>query len=121
MLDLSEFNLAFEHIPGRDLCAPDTLSHQPDHIPTSDMDNEAVTLLPDRLFMNLINTSLADKLRSSSASDPLVLDALHALPGTVPTAFHSHLSNWHYDAGILTYQGHVYVPADADLCHSVVA
>ena len=121
LLDLSEFDLAFEHIPGKDLCVPDALSRQPDHIPTSDTDNEAITLLPDGLFINLIDTSLADKLRSSSALDPLVLDALHALPGAVPAAFHSHLSNWHYDAGILTYQGHIYVPADADLHHSVVA
>ena len=53
------------------------------------MDNEAVTLLPDKLFVNLIDTSLTDKLQSSSASDPLVLDTLHALPGEVPATFHS--------------------------------
>ena len=120
LLDLSKFDLTFEHIPGRNLCVPDALSHQPDHIPMSDMDNEAVTLLPDELFINLINTSLSDKLRSSSTSDPLVLDALYALPGAVPAAFHSRLSDWHYDAGILTYQGRVYVPTNADLHHSVV-
>ena len=85
------------------------------------MDNETVTLLPDGLFMNLIDTSLTNKLHSSSVSDSLVLDTLHALPGTVPTAFCSRLSDWHYDAGILTYQGRVYIPADADLHHSVVA
>ena len=120
LLDLSEFDLAFEHIPGKDLRAPDALSHRPDHIPASDMDNEAVTLLPDELFINLIDSSLTDKLHSSSASDPLVLDALHALPGEVPATFHSRLSDWHYDAGILTYQGHVYIPADAALHRSIV-
>ena len=57
LLDLSEFDLMFEHIPGRNLCAPDALSRQPDHIPTSDTDNEAVTLLPDELFINLIDIS----------------------------------------------------------------
>ena len=93
MLDLSEFDLTFKHIPGKDLCAPDTLSHWPDHIPASDTDNEAVTLLPDELFINLIDTSLSDKLRSSSTLDPLVLDALHALPGAVPAAFRSCLSD----------------------------
>ena len=111
----------FKHIPGRNLCAPDALSHRPNHIPTSDMDNEAVTLLPDELFVNLINTFLSDKLRSSSILDPLVLNTLHALLGAVPAAFRSHLSNWHYNAGILTYQGRIYVPADADLHHSIVA
>ena len=85
------------------------------------MDNEAVTLLPNALFVNLIDSSLTDKLRLSSASDPLVLDALHTLPGEVPAAFCSCLSDWRYNTGILTYQGHVYVPANADLHHSVVA
>ena len=111
----------FEHVLGKNLCAPDALSRRPDHVPASDMDNKAVTLLPDDLFVNLIDTSLSDKLCHSSASDPLVLDTLHALPGAVPTTFRSHLSDWRYNASILTYQGHVYVPTDAALCHSVIA
>ena len=35
LLNLSKFDLAFKHIPGKDLCAPDALSQHPDHIPTS--------------------------------------------------------------------------------------
>ena len=80
-----------------------------------------VTLLPDALFVNLLDSSLTDKLCSSSTSDLLVLDALDALLGKVPAAFCSCLSDWHYDVGILTYQGHVYVPMDADLHHSIIA
>ena len=121
LLNLSEFDLTFKHIPGRSLCAPDALSHRPDHIPPHDTDNEAVTLLPDSLFVNLIDTSLSAKLHSSSASNPLILDALHTLPSKVPVKFHSHLSDWCYDAGILTYQDCIYVPADADFHHSIIA
>ena len=62
LLNLSKFDLVFEHIPGKNLCAPDALSHHPDHIPVSDTDNEVVTLLPDALFVNLIDSSLTDKL-----------------------------------------------------------
>ena len=47
----------FEHIPGKDLYTPDALSRCPDHIPASDTDNEAVTLLPDTLFVNLIDST----------------------------------------------------------------
>ena len=111
----------FEHIPGKDFYTPDALSRRPDHIPASDTDNEAVTLLPDTLFINLINSTLSDKLCSSSTLHPLVLDALHALPGELPAKFHSCLSDWHYDVGILTYQNCAYVPADSDLCHKVIA
>ena len=50
LLDLLEFDLTFEHIPGRNFCAPDALSRRPDHIPMSDMDNEAVILLPDECY-----------------------------------------------------------------------
>ena len=121
LLDLLEFDLSFEHVPGKDLCAPDALSCCPDHIPLHDTDNEAVTLLPDALFVNLIDSSLSAHLHSSSASDPLVLDALHALPGEVPTTFHSQLSDWHCNVGVLTFQGWVYVPNDVDLCRAVVA
>ena len=121
LLDLTEFDLTFKHVPSKNLCAPDALSCRPDHVPAINSDNEAVTLLPDALFVNLLDTSLTQKLRTSSASDPLVLDTLHALPGKVPTCFRSHLSDWNYDAGILTYQGRVYVPNDASLRHSIVA
>ena len=121
LLDLSEFDLHFSHIPGRDLCAPDALSHCPDHIPSSDSDNEDVTLLPDTLFVNLIDAALSDQLATSSATDPLVLDALHALPRELPAKFRSCLSDWKYNAGILTFQNRVYVPADSDLRRSVVS
>ena len=102
LLDLSKFDLTFKHIPSQDLCAPNALSCHPDHIPASDTDNEAIILLP------------------SSASNLLVLDALHALPGEVPAAFCSCLSDWCYNVGILTYQGHIYVLANGNLHHSVI-
>ena len=100
LLDLLVFDLHFKHILGKDLSAPDTLSYCPNHIPASNTNNKAVTLLPDTLFINLIDSSLTDKLCSSSTSDPLVLDALHALPAKLPAKFHSCLSDWDYDAGI---------------------
>ena len=121
LLDLSEFDLQFTHIPGKDLSAPNALSCQSDHISSTDADNENVTLLPDGLFVNVIDTSLSANPHSSSTSDPLVLDTLHALPSKLSTKFHSWLSNWCYDATILTYQDCVYVPANANLCQSVVS
>jgi len=37
----------------------DILSRQPDHIPDEDTDNEDLVLLPDKLFINLVNIKLA--------------------------------------------------------------
>ena len=57
------------------------------------------------LLVNLINTTLTDKIKISSEKDPLVLQALQALDGEFLTQFRSRLSDWSYDAGKLTYQG----------------
>ena len=105
MLDLVDYDLKLIHVPGSKLCAPDALSRRPDLIPKIDNNNEGVTLLPQSLFINLIDTNLNEKIVKSSEKDPLVLNALHALEGEVPTQFRSRLLGWSYDAGILTYQG----------------
>ena len=108
MLDLADYNLKLIHVPGSKLCTPDALSRQPDLIPKIDNDNKGVTLLPQSLFINLIDTDLNEKIVKSSEKDPLALNALHALKGEVPTQFRSCLSDWSYDAGILAYQGQVF-------------
>ena len=36
----------------------DTLSRQPDFIPEEDTDNKNIMMLPDSLFVNLIDTEL---------------------------------------------------------------
>ena len=75
MLDLADYNLKLIHVPGNKLCAPNALSQRPDLIPKTDNDNEGVTLLPQSLFINLINTDLNEKIAKSSEKDPLVLNA----------------------------------------------
>ena len=75
LLDLSDFDLELHHVPGKDLAGPDALSHQPNHSPNGDTNNEHVTLLPQSLFIGLIDTSLAEKIAASSDSDPVVLTA----------------------------------------------
>ena len=104
MLDLADYDLKLIHVPGSRLCAPDALSQRPDLIPKIDNDNEGVTLLPHSPFVNLTNTNLNEKIAKSLEKDPLVLNTLQALEGEVPTQFRSCLSDWSYDAGILTYQ-----------------
>ena len=110
MLDLADYDLKLIHVPGSKLCTPDALSRQPDLIPKIDNDNEGVTLLLHSLFINLIDMDLNEKFVKSSEKDPLVLNALQALKGEVPTQFRSCLSGWSYNAGVLAYQGRVFLP-----------
>ena len=72
------------------------------------------------MFINLIDTSLNEKIAKSLSKDPLVLNALQALEGEVPTRFRSRLSDWLYKDGILTYQGQVFLPDQNNVRQQVV-
>ena len=120
MLDLADYDLKLIHVPGSKLCTPDTLSWRPGLIPKINNDNEGVTLLHPSLFVNLINIDLNKKITKSSEKDPLVLNALQALEGEVLTQFRSHLSDWSYNAGILTYQGRVFLPDRDNIRQDIV-
>ena len=115
MLDIGDYDPKLVHVPGKELAGPNTLSQQPDLIPKEDHDNEQTTLLPESLFINIINHALEEKIKSSSEKDPLVLTALQAMEGEVLTQFCSRLSDWNYEAGILSYQGRVYIPDKENL------
>ena len=112
MLDISNYDLKLIHILGKELAGPDALSRRPDLIPKENNDNEQITLLPKSLFVNTINL---DKIAKSSEKDPVVLKTLQAMDKDLPTQFRSRLSDWSYDAGILSYQGRIYIPNQDNL------
>ena len=51
--DLQDFNLVFKHVPGKIHAAPDMLSWLPG-VDKGEHDNEAVTLIPEELFIKTI-------------------------------------------------------------------
>ena len=95
------------------MTGPDALSRRPDHTPADDTDNDNVTLLPQSLFVNLIDAS--GKIAASSDSDPVVITALSAIESDMLLPFKSKLVDWAYKGGILTYKDRVYVPEQSDL------
>ena len=50
----------------------DALSRRPDHIPENDNDNEDVVLLPDTLFIRVINNELQGMIKTATTTDDLV-------------------------------------------------
>ena len=120
MLDLADYDLKLVHIPGKQLSAPDALSRRPDYIPKEDTNNEGVTLLPQTLFVRLVDTELNQKIARSTRNDPQVLNALHTLENETPAPFRSRLSDWKYDAEILTYQGRVFLPDKDNIRQDIV-
>ena len=59
--------------------------------------------------------ALSQRIESASAGDPLVLQVLQSMHEDIPLPFRSRLADWQVEAGILTYKGRVYVPADDSL------
>jgi len=97
----------------------DALSRRPDMIPDEDHDNEDIVMLPDNLFINLIDMELQQKIANSTDMDLDAANALKALLGQAPTTLQKDLEDWKInifdDKNILFYQGKNYIPRNAEL------
>jgi hypothetical protein len=76
-LYLSKFNMKLVYIPGKKNIQADSLLQQPDLCPQG-IDNEDVIVLPEHLFVNLIDMELQKKIANAKnidydASTPLML------------------------------------------------
>ena len=72
----------------------DALSRRADLAPNTDDNNDDQTLLPDSLFVNMIDTELNDLIRKTEWTDPVVHSALAALLEGGPFSISS-LKDWH--------------------------
>jgi len=107
-LILSMFNIEFHHVPGMKLATPDALSCRPDHHPM-DSDNADVTLLPDTMFVRLLDDSLHDTLSANDpSSDPIFSTTSDALNGPCLPPMKSMLLDWKIVDSILYYKDHAY-------------
>jgi len=108
-LTLSEYDFEFHHVPGRHLAAPDALSRRPDHSP--DDTPEETTLLPDGMFVRLIDAALSTSLKHADpATDPIIIAASKALHGHSTPPMRSALSDWKIEDATLYYKDRAYVP-----------
>ena len=102
----------------------DALSRRPDHIPDGDTDNEDVTMLPDSLFVNLIDTELQQQIANSKTLDTNAAEALKLLLEDGPTELTDDLSDWTTEdlngKPMLFYQGRQYIPKDDNLQRQIV-
>ena len=88
-------------------------------IPDEDHDNEDIIMLPDNLFINLIDMELQQKIANSTDMDIDAANALKTLLGQAPTTLQKDLEDWKIDIfddkNILFYQGKNYIPRNAEL------
>ena len=65
-LYLSEFDIKLVHMAGTKMIQSDNLSRRPDYILDNDTDNEDITMLPDDLFIGLIDVDLQNQIAKAT-------------------------------------------------------
>ena len=73
-LYLLEFDVKLVYTPGNKMVQSDTLFQQPDLCPDNDTDNENMIMLPDNMFLNLIDMDLQQKIAMMDNLDDSAAD-----------------------------------------------
>ena len=96
----------------------DMLSQRLDHCPEEDENEEAI-LLPNSLFLNLLNLTLQDRIANAKDYDFDVTNAIAILLEEGPSGIRSDLDDWKIEEKdgkkILFYKGKNYIPKDQDI------
>jgi hypothetical protein len=122
-LYLSKFDIKLVHIPGKKNIQADSLSRRPDLCP-QETDNEDVIVLPEHLFVNLIDMELQKKIANAKNMDYDVAEAIKELLEQGPSEAKKDLVDWEVEEfegeNILFYKGKNYVPINAELRREIV-
>jgi hypothetical protein len=114
------YDMKLVHVPGSQMVQSDALSWRADLHPDEDNDNEDMMLLPDDLFVKVIDTETHSLLVAALMKDDLVKLAVEALKtGGIPP-IKSALTDWKLEDGLLFFLGHCYGPPDEVLCKRIV-
>ena len=101
----------------------DVLSRRPDHCPEEDESEEAI-LLPDSLFLNLLDLTLQDRIANAKDYDFDVTNAIAILLEEGPTGIRNNLEDWKIEEKdgkkILFYKGKNYIPKNQDLRQDIL-
>ena len=102
----------------------DTLSQQPDLCPEEDKDNSDVVVLPEHLFVNLIDVDLQDRIANANELNADMANVLQTLLGNGPTTLQNDLSDWTTEEfkgkQILFYKGKNYIPKNTALRRDLI-
>ena len=118
---LFQYNLKLVHVPGTRMIQSDALSQQPDLCLKKDNHNENVTLLPEQMFIQSIDTYLQDLIAQARNQDHVIVDALEALKTHGTLLMQSLLSDWKTEDNLMFYKDRCYVPDNKELRRNIVA
>jgi RNase H-like domain found in reverse transcriptase len=117
-LYLSKFDSKLVHIPGKKNIQANSLSRRPDLCPQG-TDNKDVIVLPEHLFVNLIDMELHKKIANAKNMDYDAVKAIKELLEQGPREAKKNLMDWEVEEfegeNVLFYKGKNYVLIDAEL------
>ena len=123
-LYLSEFDVKLVHTPGTKMIQSDALSRRPDLCPEEDTDNKDIVMLPEEMFVNLIDVDLQERIAAANDLDGNAAEMLRLLLENAPKEMTMGLEDWELDntdgRNILFYKGKNYIPRDAELRRDIV-
>jgi RNase H-like domain found in reverse transcriptase len=85
-LYLSGFDLKLIHLPGIKMVQSNALSRRPDYGTDEQMEEEDKVVLPDNLFINLLDTELQEQILNGKELDLDVKNAIETLMEEGPTS-----------------------------------
>ena len=102
----------------------DALSRRPDHGIEGQSDDEETVILPENMFINLLDISLQDRILNGKELDSDVKDAMETLLLEGPTNLQNDLHDWKVEEvdgkRTIFYKGKNYIPKDQELRRDVV-
>ena len=117
-LYLSEFNVKLIHQSGLKMIQSDALFRRPDFVLAKDTDNKNMTLLPENLFLNILDLTLQDRVLNLGQLDDFLRNFfIDDPPFGASDDWKLELVN---GKNTLFYKGQNYVPDDLDLQHDIV-
>jgi RNase H-like domain found in reverse transcriptase/Integrase zinc binding domain len=122
-LYLSGFDLKLIHLPGTKMVQSDALSWRPDYGMDEQMEEDKV-VLPDNLFINLLDTELQERILNGKELDLDVKNAIETLMEEGPTSLKNNLQDWKIEEidgrKMIFFKGKNYIPKDLELRQDIV-
>jgi RNase H-like domain found in reverse transcriptase/Reverse transcriptase (RNA-dependent DNA polymerase)/Integrase zinc binding domain len=121
-LYLLGFNLKLIHLPGTKMVQSDTLSRWPDYGTDERMEEEDKVVLPDNLFINLLE--LQERILNRKELDLDVKNAIETLMEEGPTSLKNNLQDWKIEEingqKTIFFKEKNYVSKDLELWQDIV-
>jgi RNase H-like domain found in reverse transcriptase len=118
-LYLSGFNIKLIHLPETKMVQSDALYRRPDYGAEEQFDNKEKTVLPENLFINLLDMELQEKILNRKEINLIVKNAMETLLEEGPTNLQHDLYDWKIEEidgrQTIFYKEKNYFPKDQEL------